>query len=84
MPEFSAFTGDDTRNLSAGPGDPHQTFRHWFRYALNKGSAEAERYLAIYRGKPYFAADVRWAERYRAALELDITAGEEEPVGGRK
>lgn len=76
MPEFSAFTGSDDRNLSAGPGDPSATFRHWFRYALSKGPEEAETYLAIYRGKPSFAADVQWAEREVAARELDVMAGE--------
>jgi hypothetical protein len=73
IPEPTSFNGDDTRDLSSGPGDPHKTFRRNFRLFRQHGKAEA--YVAIYRSAPFFAADVEWADR-QLLIELDVLAGE--------
>jgi hypothetical protein len=73
IPEPTQWNGSDTRELSHGPGDPHQTFRRNFRLFRQHG--KAEEFLKVYRGVSVFAADVEWAEQ-QLLRELDVFAGE--------
>jgi hypothetical protein len=73
IPEPTSFNGDDTRDLSSGPGDPHAAFRKGFRLWHSKGDAQT--FLDYYRLIPYFASDVAWAEQ-QLLVELDVMAGE--------